>query len=62
MYGQYKSVLDCPNPNCKHQSVQFDPFLIVSLPIVNSKKKRIDFVFVKNHVEESKITISYESG
>jgi ubiquitin C-terminal hydrolase len=60
MYGQYKSVLDCPK--CKYQSVQFDPFLMVSLPIVNSKKKRVELVFIKNHVEEIKITLSYDSG
>jgi ubiquitin carboxyl-terminal hydrolase 4/11/15 len=39
MYGQYKSVLDCPK--CNNISVQFDPFLMVSLPIRDAKKKTI---------------------
>ena len=39
MYGQYRSVLDCPN--CNYRSIQFDPFLMCSLPIVNNSTKKI---------------------
>jgi len=39
MYGQYKSIVDCPD--CKYKSIQFDPYLMVSLPLVNSNQKNI---------------------
>ena len=32
-YGQYKSTLKCPNPECKNISIIFEPFLSVSLPL-----------------------------
>jgi len=57
MYGQYKSVLDCPK--CKNISVQFDPFLMVSLPISDTKKKTLQLIFIRNHIEEVKITVTY---
>ena len=59
MYGQYKSILDCPR--CSYESVQFDPFLLVSLPIVNAKKKTLEVVFIRNHLEETRLTLAYES-
>jgi ubiquitin C-terminal hydrolase len=32
-YGQFKSKLTCPDPNCKKVSITFDPFSLISLPI-----------------------------
>lgn len=60
MYGQYKSKLDCPNPNCKHQSIQFDPFLVCSLPIKNNNAKNLELTVVVNHVFSKKVTVCYE--
>ncbi|MCQ2816988.1 MAG: hypothetical protein MJ252_06960 [archaeon] len=37
-YGQFKSSLMCPDPNCKNISITFDPFLSVSLPIPEKPK------------------------
>ena len=39
MYGQYRSVLDCPK--CNYRSIQFDPFMMCSLPLVNNSLKKI---------------------
>jgi len=35
MYGQYKSMLSCPN--CNNLSYTYDPFLMLSLPIPQNK-------------------------
>ena len=48
MYGQYKSIVDCPK--CQSKSIQFDPFLLLSLPLINNNKKNLNVVFVKNHI------------
>ena len=60
MYGQYRSVLDCPK--CQNHSIQFDPFLMCSLPIINSSKKKIEITFLKEHVLCEKITICFDKG
>ena len=57
MFGQFKSILDCPE--CKYKSVQFDPFLVCSLPLKNDNIKKINLYFVKNTFNVSKLTISY---
>ena len=57
MYGQYKSIVDCPD--CQHKSIQFDPFLMLSLPLVNSNLKSIELIFIKDHIEESTLTMTY---
>ena len=49
MYGQYKSIVDCPK--CEYESIQFDPFLVCSLPLVNNNKKDFTLTFVRKHVE-----------
>ena len=46
-YGQYKSVLNCPQ--CKNESVQFDPFLMCSMPLVNNNRKKMEIVFLRDH-------------
>lgn len=39
MFGQFKSIVDCPN--CQYESIQFDPFLMCTLPIVNDNVKKL---------------------
>ena len=56
-YGMFKSTVYCINNNCKHISNTFDPYSIISLPLINKKidnysnnefliKKEIDVYFV----------------
>lgn len=59
-YGQFKSVVDCPT--CQYESIQFDPFSVCSLPLINNNKKKIEVIFIKNHVHESKIIIAYDAA
>lgn len=56
MHGQFRSVVDCPK--CNYKSIQFDPFLVCSLPIVSITKKSIRLIFVKNHVQEIVLHLS----
>lgn len=58
MYGQYKSIVDCPK--CQQKSIQFDPFLLLSLPLINNNKKNLNVVFVKDHIEEINVVVSYD--
>jgi ubiquitin carboxyl-terminal hydrolase 4/11/15 len=58
MYGQYKSIVDCPK--CQEKSIQFDPFLLLSLPLINTNKKHLNVVFIKNQIEEELVTVSYD--
>jgi len=44
MYGQYKSILECPK--CNKYSVTFDPFSMISLPIASKKEKVVKFYYV----------------
>ena len=39
LYGQYKSTLYCPDPQCQNISTTFDPFLSVSLPLASKGEK-----------------------
>lgn len=58
LYGQYKSIVDCPK--CQYESIQFDPFLMLSLPLVNNNKKNMEIIFIKDHCEEIPVTVSYD--
>lgn len=55
--GQYKSKVVCPD--CKFESITFDPFSTVSLPIPQSSRFSLDvFVFFSNYREvPKKLTI-----
>ncbi len=44
MYGQYRSVVDCPK--CTKRSIQFDPFCMCSLPIINNSLKKLEITFL----------------
>ena len=58
MFGQFKSIVDCPQ--CSYESIQFDPFLMCSLPIVNDNVKKLDIVYLKDHLYMTTLTICYE--
>ena len=58
MYGQYRSMLDCPN--CSYHSIQFDPFLMCSLPIINSSAKRLEINYIENNLSCHKIQVSFQ--
>jgi len=38
IYGFYKSTVYCPDENCKNISKSFEPFNMITLPLVNEKK------------------------
>ena len=57
MYGQYRSMLDCPK--CAYRSIQFDPFLMCSLPIINNSAKRIEITYLEDNVKAQKMQISF---
>ncbi|KAM3133391.1 hypothetical protein pb186bvf_014552 [Paramecium bursaria] len=59
MYGQYKSNLECPNPQCKRVSITFDPFLTVQLGIPDNKKKFIDLKLYYGFFNFSKRSIPF---
>ena len=60
MYGQYRSVVDCPN--CEYRSIQFDPFCMCSLPIINSSAKKIELTFLDRHTRMHKLQICFETA
>ena len=60
MYGQYKSVVDCPK--CGYHSTQFDPFCMCSLPLKNNTMKKMEVTYIENHLVMHKITISYDKS
>lgn len=60
MYGQYRSKLDCPD--CGYKSVQFDPFMMCSLPIINSTQKRIEITYLENNLYMHKNQISFDKS
>jgi hypothetical protein len=53
--------VQCPNENCNHLSITFDPFSVCSLPLVDNSKKNIELVVLKNHVYSKKTNYSYTS-
>lgn len=44
-HGQFKSQIRCPD--CKKNSISFDPFLICSLPLPSTKSKRIEIYLTR---------------
>ena len=49
-YGQFKSTLECAH--CKRISITFDPFLMVSLPIPNTKWEDLEGYYITYHQTE----------
>lgn len=60
MFGQFKSIVDCPQ--CKYESIQFDPFLMCTLPIVNDNLKKLEVVYLRDHFYMTTLTICYEAN
>ena len=59
MTGQYKSKVTCPT--CRRESITFDPFITVTLPISERATNNFEcFVFRTNFAEKTrKINFSY---
>ena len=46
MHGQFKSTVRCPESDCNHLSITFEPFMNISLPIPEIKLITKQFVWV----------------
>lgn len=46
MHGQFKSTVRCPEPDCNHLSITFEPFMNISLPIPEIKLITKHFIWV----------------
>jgi ubiquitin carboxyl-terminal hydrolase 4/11/15 len=60
MFGQFKSIVDCPQ--CQFESIQFDPFLMCTLPLVNDNLKKIEVTYLKDHFRMTSLTVCYEAS
>lgn len=59
LYGQYKSTLHCPNTDCNNISVTFDPFLSLTLPIIqNANAYDVTCLFVPFSTRSKTININ----
>ena len=52
MHGQFKSTVKCPETDCNHISVTFEPFMNISLPIPEIKLITKAFVWVPYDVQK----------
>lgn len=59
MYGQFKSVVQCPNEHCKFLSITFDPFSSCTLPLVDNSKKSIEIMTLRQHIYSKKVHLTY---
>lgn len=61
MHGQFKSTVKCPEADCNHISVTFEPFMNISLPIPEIQLVSKAFVWVpydvKKHCSVHRFTI-----
>lgn len=46
MHGQFMSTVQCPEIDCNHISITFEPFMNISLPIPEMLLTQINFVWV----------------
>lgn len=60
MYGQYRSVVDCPT--CNQRSIQFDPFCMCSLPLINSSLKKLEITFLDRHLIMIKLQVCFDKS
>ena len=58
-YGQFKSIVECPNPSCKNLSITFDPFSNVTLPLKDNSKKTLELIYLKDHIYSKKVYLTY---
>jgi len=56
MHGQYRSELTCPT--CDYKSVTFDPFNLLSLPIINNNIVPYNLYFVFNDPEKFPVKLT----
>ena len=64
LYGQYKSILFCPDPNCQNVSTTFDPFLSLSLPLSSNTEKyevKCFFIFYDINITPIHIVLNFFS-
>ncbi|OHT08150.1 Clan CA, family C19, ubiquitin hydrolase-like cysteine peptidase [Tritrichomonas foetus] len=57
-YGQYRSVLLCPN--CHSTTVVFDPFVTLTLPITKPKNRSLTVTFVPREFNQKYQTINID--
>lgn len=57
MQGQFKSKVTCPD--CKKESITFDPFLACSIPIPNKEIKSISFYVIFSNNRRVAIEVKY---
>ena len=61
LYGQYKSTLYCPNPTCENISTTFDPFLSLTLPILNRNESYIVRAFyIAYEIKYKPVQLNFE--
>lgn len=60
MTGQYKSKVLCPD--CKFESITFDPFITVTLPIPQEVKYNLEYFVIHHDFEKEtkKMSFSYK--
>lgn len=59
MYGQFKSMVQCPREECQFLSITFDPFSVCSLPLVDNSRKHIEIVLLRDHIYSKKVNFTY---
>jgi ubiquitin C-terminal hydrolase len=52
MHGQFKSTVRCPEEDCNHLSITFEPFMNISLPIPEIKLITKYFIWVPADVSQ----------
>ena len=52
MHGQFKSTVRCPELDCNHLSITFEPFMMISLPIPEIKLISKQFVWVPYDIKQ----------
>ncbi len=60
-YGMFKSTLFCPNQECNNVSNTFDPYAIISLPlIIRNPPRKIDVYFIYENIKYKLIKFKIE--
>jgi len=62
LYGQFKSILYCPDEKCQNVSTTFDPFLSISLPLTNTEEYyevNCYFIFYDIKISPIQLTLPY---
>lgn len=52
MHGQFKSTVRCPESECNHLSITFEPFMNITLPIPEIKMISKHFIWVPSDINE----------